>query len=405
MRPPARRDAPRVNGTGPRAPGASVTDVPRVTGRKPSGRGKHTARGDGGDGYIPDMPLAAIDALDGAVARGTPDPVYLFHGDNDFLKEEKLRDVVERLSDPSTRDFNLDTFRGAETDAGQLSQALDALPMIAARRVVVIREFSALKKDARSALDRYLANPSRETVVLLVAPSGWKAEPAVLTRATGVAFGALDDSAALKWIASRASVTGATISPDAARLLLSATGPDLNLLDGELQKLRDFVTTGEITATDVSAVIGVSTGKTAADLIDAVCARDGAGAAALVPAVMRQPKSSAVGIVMALTTHLLGIGHVLIDRASRVPPRQQASNLYAMMGEARSAPVGRPWSDAVGAMTRHADRWDCPAVDRALTLLGDTDSTLKETGVSSDEQVLATLVVAMCAARRTTRAA
>jgi hypothetical protein len=76
-----------------------------------------------------------------------------------------------------------------------------------------------------------------------------------------------------------------------------------------------------------------------------------------------------------------------------------------MMGEARSAPVGRPWSEAVGAMTRHADRWDCPDVDRALMLLAGADSALKETGVSSDEQVLSTLVLAMCASRRTTRAA
>lgn len=111
------------------------------------------------------MPLAAIDALDGAVARGTPDPVYLFHGDNDFLKDEKLREVVERLSEPSTRAFNLDMLHGADAGAGDLAQALDALPMLASRRVVVVRALASLKKDARAVLERYLANPSPDTVV------------------------------------------------------------------------------------------------------------------------------------------------------------------------------------------------------------------------------------------------
>ncbi|HVZ49623.1 MAG TPA: DNA polymerase III subunit delta [Gemmatimonadaceae bacterium] len=351
------------------------------------------------------MPLAAIDALDDAVARGTPAPVYLFHGDNDFLKEEKLRDVVTRLSDPATRDFNVDAFRGAETDAGRLSHALDALPMMAARRVVVVRDVAALKKDARAALDRYLDRPSPETVLLLVAQAGWKPDASIMGRAMSVAFAALDGSAALKWIATRAAAAGGGIAPDAAKLLLAATGPDLSMIEGELHKLRDFSANGAISAQDVAAVVGVSAGKTTTDLIDLVCARDGLAAAGLVPAVMRQPKASAVGIVMSLTAHLLGIGQVLVDRANRVAPRQQAANLYAMMGEARSAPVGRPWSEAVGAMTRHADRWDCPGVDHALMLLAGADSALKEAGVSSDEQVLSTLVMSMCASRRATRAA
>lgn len=346
------------------------------------------------------MSLVAIDALDRAVARGTPDPAYLFHGDNEFLKDEKLREMVEWLSDPSTRDFNLDVIHGADAGAGYLSQSLDAVPMMAVRRVVVVRGFPSLKKDARAALDHYLANPSRDTVLFLVAPAGWKTDAAIVARTTAVAFNALTDNAVLEWIAARAAAAGVTIAPDAATLLFAATGPDLSLLDGELQKLRDFTTTNAITAWDVGAVVGMSVGKTAADLVDLVCARDGAEAAALVPVVLRQPKSSAVGIVMTLTTHLLGIGHVLVDRANRVGAREQLSNLYAMMGDARSAPVGRPWSEAVGTMSRCADRWDCRAVDRALELLGDTDRALKDTGASSDDQVLATLVLAMCTPRR-----
>jgi DNA polymerase-3 subunit delta len=346
------------------------------------------------------MPLAAADAFDDAVARGTPDSVYLLHGDNDFLKEEKVREALAAWSDAATRDFNVDLFRGTETDAGRLSQALDALPMLAARRVVVVRDVGGLRKDARTVLDRYLKSPSPDTALILVAASGWKTDATLTGRATVIELGALSDAKAVTWIGTRARALGSAIDADAARLLLAATGPDLALIDGELRKLRDYAGGEPITASHIDAVIGITSGKTLTDVIDLVCARDGTAAAALIPGVLRQPKATAVGFVMTLTPHMLGIGQVLLDRANRVNPRQQANALYDLLKTGRGVPLGRPWGEAVSVMTRSADHWDGASLDRALLLLADADSALKNTGVSSDEQVLSTLVLAMCGRRR-----
>ncbi|MEA3244710.1 MAG: DNA polymerase III subunit delta [Gemmatimonadota bacterium] len=348
------------------------------------------------------MPLAALDALDNAVARGTPDLVYLLFGDNDFLKEERLREFVPALTDPGTREFNVDLLRGSDTDAGTLAQALDALPMLATRRVVVVREVSALRKDVRAVLDRYLEHPSPGTVLILVAPAGWKTEATLVGKATSVELGALNERDALAWVSARARQAGTSIEPEAAERLFAATGSDLALIDGELRKLQDFAGAATITTTHVDAVTGVTSGSTAADLIDLACARDGRAAAALVPVVLRQPKASAVGMVLSLSAHLLGIGVVLQERERRTSPRHVANAIYTMMGAARSAPVGRPWSEAVGTMTRTADRWDFGSVDRALGLLADADSALKNTSVSTDEQVLVTLLLTMCARTRPT---
>ena len=45
--------------------------------------------------------------------------------------------------------------------------------MMADRRAIVIRDLSALRKDARGALDGYLRRPAPDLLLLLVAPSGW----------------------------------------------------------------------------------------------------------------------------------------------------------------------------------------------------------------------------------------
>jgi DNA polymerase-3 subunit delta len=351
------------------------------------------------------MPLAALDALDNAVTRGTPDPAYLLFGDNDFLKEERLRALVPALTDPATRDFNVDFLRGPDADAGTLSQALDALPMLAARRVVVVRDVSALRKDARAVLDRYLDNPSPGTVLVMVAPAGWKVEAGLTGKATLIELGALSERDTLTWIATRARQAGASIEPDAAARLYGAVGSDLAMLDGELRKLQDFANGATITAAHVAEVTGAVAGKSAADLIDLVCARDGRGAAALVPLVLRQPKASAVGLVLSIAAHLLGIAVVLQERGRRASPRQVANAVYSLMGSARSAPVGRPWSEAVGTMTRTADRWDFASIDRALGLLADADRAFKNTSVSTEEQLLATALLTMCARTQTGRPA
>lgn len=346
------------------------------------------------------MSLAAIDALDHAVSRGTPDHAYLLFGDNDFLKEERLRGLVPALTEQGTREFNVDFLRGADADAGVLAQALDALPVLATRRVVVVRDVSALRRDARAVLDRYLANPSSQTVLIMVAPAGWKAEAVLTGKATAVEFGALNERDSLDWISARARQAGAVIEPDAAARLFAATGSDLALIDGELRKLQDFAAGATITSAHVDAITGMTAGATVAELVDLACARDGRAASALVSIVLRQPKASAVGVVLSLTAHLLGIATVLQERERRTSPRQVANAIYGMMGAARSAPVGRPWSEAVGTMTRTADQWDFESIDRALGLLADADSALKNTGISTDEQVLATLLLAMCAPRR-----
>ena len=45
-------------------------------------------------------------------------PAYYLHGDDEFLKEEALRHLIEAAVDPATRDFNLDQREGGDLDAG-----------------------------------------------------------------------------------------------------------------------------------------------------------------------------------------------------------------------------------------------------------------------------------------------
>src|SRR6185369_13876618 len=107
---------------------------------------------------------------------------------DEFLKDETIRQVIDAAVDPGTRDFNLDLRRGGDIDGESLLTLLSTPPMMADRRVVVVRDVQALKKDARAALDRYLAAPTPDVVALLIAPAGAKLDAALSTQASAVAF-------------------------------------------------------------------------------------------------------------------------------------------------------------------------------------------------------------------------
>lgn len=340
--------------------------------------------------------------LKAALESGAFAPAYLFLGDDEYLKDEMVRAMIARATEPSTRDFNLDLLRGAETDARTLASTLDALPMMANRRVVVVRDAAALKKDARASVTRYLQRPSSETIVLLVVAAGSKPEIAWSDHTITLDFRPLTDDELGLWIGHRASVLGVTITPAAAGLLAGATGNDLGLLAGELDKLRNFTGGSTIDEDAVGSIVGVRHGETLGDLLDRVAERDGSGAIALLERVLQQPKTTGVSVVMALATQMLAIGWALAARAHGLAQHRLESEFYGLLKENSSSLTGRPWSEAVSAWVRGTRHWDAGGVQRSLRLLLATDRALKDTKVSTEEQLLTSLLLAMTgpAARR-----
>ncbi|MEP6989746.1 MAG: DNA polymerase III subunit delta [bacterium] len=350
------------------------------------------------------MASAGEKALHAALKKRVFDPVYYFHGDDDFLKDLRIRELVDAAVDPATRDFNLELRRGAETDAESLDSLLSTPPMLAERRVVVIRDADKLKKDARALLDKYLDRPPQDVVLLLVSATGVRADKSLSDRSTAVEFAPLSGDRVPKWVAYQAeTVLGRAITPGAVALIVGAVGEDLAQLATELEKLASF--SGDtIDEAAVSAVVGVRRGESLGDLLDAVAARDATTALSLIPGVLQQPKMSAVLIGMHLTTQTLALSYGEAARARGVPARGLYTEFMSLLKETGAFP-GRPWGEAVNAWTKHSEGWSAAALDAALAALLAADEAFKETKVSSDEQLLTSLVLTLCGTGSRRRAA
>jgi DNA polymerase III subunit delta len=349
------------------------------------------------------MASAGEKALHAALKTRVFDPVYYLFGEDDFLKEQATRDLVDAAVEPSTRDFNLEIRRASELDAESLDALLSTPPMLAERRVVVLRDVDKLKKGARTLLDRYLARPAHDTVLVLVAPSGVKPDKTLSANATVVEYAPLTGDRLPRWVSYHAQhALGRAITPEAVTLLVEAVGGDLAQLAVELEKLASYAT-GTIDEHAVADVVGVRRGESLGDLLDAVAARDVDTALGLIPVILQLPKTNAVSIVMALTVQTLALGFGEATLAAGTSPRGLFNELMALLKDTGAFPF-RPWGEAVNAWTKHASRWTAAEIDAALHALLTTDAALKETRLSSPEQLLTTLVLALCS-QATRRAA
>jgi DNA polymerase-3 subunit delta len=342
------------------------------------------------------MPAATPRALRTAFDAGSFDPVYVLLGDEEYIKEEVLRLLVARAVDPSMRDFNVDVRRGPELDAAGLRSLLEQLPMLAERRVVIVREAQAIKKAPLGVLDGYLAKPSRDIVLVLVLPAGEEPPKQWPSRSTTCECKALSEDGVMKWITHYLHETlHGSITADAASLLVSHVGNDLAQLCGELDKLMSYTNGAEITADAVQAVVGVRHGETLADLLDCVATRDAKGALAMLPRVMSQPKTTGVSVVIALTAQTFALAWGAAARAGGMNPGTLSRAYFDVLREG-GAFVGRPWGEAIQHWMKALPHWDAARCDRALELLLTTDLALKDTRASTEEQVLETLVLALC---------
>ena len=341
-----------------------------------------------------------------AIAARAFDPVYFLHGEEEYLKERAVAEIIAAAVDPATRDFNLDVRSASDLTGEIVGSLLSTPPMMAERRVVIFRDVAALKKEARQAVEAYVASVQSRAggahdviLVLVAAAPGDKAKKgdAPIAGATAIEFEPLTGDRLPRFIAHYAKTElGAEITPEAAALLEHAVGSDLPALVSELDKLASYTRGRTIDEAAVGTVVGIRRGETLGDFLDLVAARDAVGAIRLLPHLLEQAKLGGVPIVMALTVQTLAVSYGRGRRDEGLPAVALKREFFELLKVARNA--WRPWGEAADAWARAVELWDGPGIDRCLRALYDADEALKQTRLSSDEQVLATLIYTMCGA-------
>src|SRR2546421_685761 len=333
------------------------------------------------------MGALTFDALLRSLKQGVPDPVYYLHGDEDVLKDEAVRALIDRAVDPAARDFNVDQRSAAEVDAEAFHALVNTPPMLAATRAVVVRGLEQLKKTAklRQELLRYLESPNPTTVLVLVQAAGEPPDAELMRRTTAVAVEPLPPARVERWMAHRARQLALTLAPEAGALLRAAGAGELAPLARELAKRAapGGGGSGRATREAVAALVGVRRGETLQDLVDATLERRAADAARLVPPILEQAGMSGVRMLAALGTHLVGTALARAELDQGAPRARLEALLLSQLRAARPFGLGS-WEGTAARWARWAERWSARELEQALRLALDADRALKSTTLTDE---------------------
>lgn len=219
------------------------------------------------------MPLTTPDSLETGLRNGNIAPIYFLFGEEEFLVDETLDMLLGRTVDQSTRSFNFDIFHGAEAQLRDVVERSQAYPMMAERRVVVLRDIDrtigSRKTDDGSGFFSYIESPLETTTLILTAATDsflgkGKAKPkapwaAIIEHSTAVHFKKIYERELPSWVTNRVAQRKKKISPEGVELFVSYVGASLRTLHNEIEKLFTYVEErSEITIDDVRAVVGAS---------------------------------------------------------------------------------------------------------------------------------------------------
>ncbi len=289
-----------------------------------------------------------IQQLEKSLKAGKPDAIYLFYGEEEFLRAEMLERTLDTvISDFSLRSFNYDQLSGYDHKINDVINCAKNYPVMAEMRVVICREAEkifAVRKGEKvgpkdegkfDVLYHYLEDPNRSTLLIfdLDKPGNkthypWKA---LFAKATSVEFPPLKEPAAMEWIIERAKKSGRTLDPDAAHSLVAHLGTDLRTLASELEKLLAYVgDSASIKAADVEATVGVSPTHNIFELQKAIGSGNKGRAVEIALHMLKADKSARYPMFAFLSKYLeqLAIARDMSGRRESEQAIAQAMGLY-----------------------------------------------------------------------------
>lgn len=190
-----------------------------------------------------------------SLKSGPPRGPYIFHGEEEFVKDSALRALTSTLNEVS-RELNLQTLEAPTAE--ELISACDTLPFFDERRIVICRSLPT-DSDAK-AISAYLpALPESTLLVFFIRGKAKETLSIVKTiKAAGglVSFDALGADEAARWVYQNAKRHGAAITESAARHMVALCGTDVSNLSQELAKAAAYAGEGrEITKEIISACV------------------------------------------------------------------------------------------------------------------------------------------------------
>jgi len=321
------------------------------------------------------------------LAAKQPGQLYIFHGEETYLRDYYLNRLRDQILTGGMGAFNLHEISAKEMTPHALEQAIDCLPMMAERTLILVTDYDLFKageKDREEYIRLFSQLPEYCCIVFLYGLIDYKGDArtklaaALKKYGTVVNFVRQEQGDLVDWVRRRFKAAGKDIDSRLALELVFLCGDLMTNLIGEIEKIAAYAKQPHITRADIEAVATPQLDAVVFRMTDAI-GEGNFDRAAGVLGELYQMQEPPIKIMWSLGRQM----------------RQIYSARLAMEQRRGAGYVATLWGikpyPAEKLMTS-ARRFSLPWCRRAVVRCAQTDLAMKSTG-QDHQQLLITLLL------------
>ena len=332
----------------------------------------------------------SLKTLQNQLKTGAAGKLYVFHGPESYMRGHYVKALKTALVAPAFEAFNLEILDGAGLDFSALREAVESVPMMSERKLVLVNDYPlfAAGADVTARLQGLLSDlPDSVCLIFHYDTLPYKCDArtklaqTVKQNGLTVEFAPQKEDRLIAWARKHAAAAGKELGHGEAEYLVFLCGADMQNLLCELRKLVCSTDEPYITREDIDRLVIPATEASVYALTNAVAANQPKKAARLLRGLETAGDEPPVRILAVITGQMLNLyaARLLLDA------RKGADALAAMCGM-RTSYQARITLESARRLT-------LPWLRGALAACYEADLTLK--GGAGRERALELLLATM----------
>lgn len=271
-------------------------------------------------------------------------PLYLFLGEEEFIKKEALELLTQKLIQPGLESFNLNYLDAEETEIADIINLASTVPVGSERRLVIVKNTHKFELSEKKQLSDFLPKIAKTTcLVLLATELSEKDKLYTTTSNSGVIVQFVDfrGVSLSKWIAEQFATKKKKIDSGTIKFLEETGGNNLNLLSREIEKIVTYVGEREnIKKEDIEKVAVASERWKVYQLADQIVQKDTQKALGTLDEILLYGETSST-VNYWISDHFMGL------LRTKSYPKKDWAGLVDYLGLGKRAFVAKKYSEQV----------------------------------------------------------
>lgn len=334
----------------------------------------------------------AYQALKQDITAGTLGTLYLFHGEESYLRDFYLEQMKKRLLPEGMESFNLHSLSGKACSSERISELVDHLPMMSERTLILVTDYDLFKaaEGERSALAALMSDlPDYCCLVFVYDLVEYKSDArmkqltaTIRDHGRVVHFARQNQNDLSDWIRRRFLALDRSISPNDAQYLIFLCGDLMHGLISEIEKIGAYSKEHVVTRADIDAVAIPQLDAVVFQLTDALMEKDFDKASTVLGDLLHMQEAP-IMILSVLGKHFrqLLTARIAFDEGGH------AKDLMELWGMRSSYPAERLFT----AARRNAPEW----CRRAVIACAKTDLAMKSQVGADARELLLSLILTL----------